>query len=101
MIDVKVIKKPKSSGGTTTGNAGVPLKNGTVDEARRAAKADLATFAEQSEYAERAGYASRAAYADTAGALGEDVLSYIKETFLSKLSRHSPRAHHLFEGHRL
>ena len=86
MIDVKVIKKSKSTGGLPTGNAGEPLRAGTVDEARRAAKADLATFAEQSEYANRAGHASRATYADTAGALGEDVLNNIKEMFLSKLS---------------
>lgn len=85
MIDVIQIGKPKETGtggSGTTSRAGAYL-GGTVDEARHAAKADLATFAEQSDYANRAGYASRSAYADIAGDLAEDSPAFTK--FLSRL----------------
>lgn len=98
MIDVIQIGKPKETGtggSGTTSRAGAYL-GGTVDEARHAAKADLATFAEQSDYANRAGYASRSAYADIAGDLAEDSPAFTK--FLSRLVADIAEGHITFQS---
>ncbi len=86
MIDVKQIAKPRNSGssGTSTGSSGYSGVSKTADEAKHAAKADLAVYAEQAEYADRAGYASRAAYSDVAEDVVED--SPINDRFLSKIA---------------
>lgn len=65
MIDVKIIKKPKASGGTG-GSSGGSSGGGTVS---KAAKADKAKTAEQADYATRAGVATRALYCDNAAGI--------------------------------
>lgn len=86
MIEVKQIAKPKNSSGsgTSTGGGGYGSIGKMTEEAKHAAKADLATHAEQAEYADRAGYASRAAYSDLAGDVAGD--SPINDRFLSKIT---------------
>lgn len=65
MIDVKIIKKPKASGGTGGSSSG-GYGGGTVS---KAAKADKAKTAEQADYATRAGVATRALYCDNAAGI--------------------------------
>lgn len=65
MIDVKIIKKPKTSGGSG-GSSGGSSGGGTVS---KAAKADKAKTAEQADYATRAGVATRALYCDNAAGI--------------------------------
>lgn len=99
MIDVKQIAKPRNNGSGTGGASTGGSSYGTIgkmtDEAKHAAKADLATFAEQSDYANRAGYASRAAYSDIAGDVAED--SPINDRFLSKIAADIAQGHITFK----
>lgn len=65
MIDVKIIKKPKSNGtGTGGGSATYVSTIAIATEAKHALKADRATFAEQADVAAQA---NSAKYANTAG----------------------------------
>ncbi len=97
MIDVKQIAKPRSSGsdGTSTSGGSYGSIGAMTQEAKHAAKADLATYAEQAEYANRAGYSSRAAYADMAGDISED--SPINDRFLSKVTADIAQGHITFQ----
>ena len=84
MIEVKQIAKPRNSGcgGASTGGGSGGSIGKMTDEAKHAAKADLAIHAEQAGYSEKSGQSARAAYADKAGDLAEG--SPVYEKFLSR-----------------
>ena len=64
MIDVKIIKKPKTEGGTSARQtAGTAYGSRTVKEAAHAARADMAELAKVAEKAREADRASEAAHA--------------------------------------
>lgn len=60
MIDVKQIAKRKNSGsgGSSASGSGFGPIGKIAEEAKHAARADKAAFAEQTDYANRAGYAA-------------------------------------------
>lgn len=105
MIDVKIIKKPKSSTYTVSAGRGIATNgnnyaNGDVaKEAAHAAKADIALKA---EYAETANLASKAAVADeamhAASAQVLDADSPTREDFLSATADDTAYGHITFEG---
>ena len=87
MIDIKILKKRKSTGAGAVGGGtvyagGVSGEVAHAVRADRAGNADKASTADQAEYAEKAGYSSRSAYADKAGDLESD--APILEKFLRK-----------------
>lgn len=96
MIDIKQIAKPKQSGGGGGNSTTSYGRYGKMaDEAKHAAKADIAQFAEKADYADRAGMASRAAYADRAYDLTED--SPVNDRFLSKIAADIAQGHITFQ----
>ena len=82
MIDVKIFRKPKD-GSSKSASGGFITVTELTDEARHAAKADVAAFAEEAEWANRAGYATRSAYADLAGDISSS--SPLNDRFLHRL----------------